>query len=249
MASADPPTIATLHHRDDSTTPTGPRLPDGHPAVRKLQKLTSPSSRTSDIVDSGPSSAWRVPPPPPEPPPPPQPPPPPPWCPPSTFPPVFDSGFQQHPVSHPASQTQPVHRRNGDVVSSGLSSAWCAPPPKPPPPPQPPPPPWCPSSSFHPTFDGGFHQHTAPTLPFGTRAVCRPVCSLTERGDSLPTPPEPPPSWIPPVPIPPWPPPTPSSRRFPSHGPLAIAASSYSNSICLALPIISIFHPRLWSPT
>mmetsp|Transcript_23730 Transcript_23730/g.57234 ORF Transcript_23730/g.57234 Transcript_23730/m.57234 type:complete len:610 (+) Transcript_23730:127-1956(+) len=248
MASADPPTPANLDHQDDAATLTCPRLPDGHPAVKISQKLASPSPQIIDVVDS-PPSAWRVPPPPPEPPPPPQPPPPPPWCPPSTFPPVFDSGLQQHPVSHrPSSQTQPVHRRYGDVDSLGLSSAWRAPPPKPPPPPQPPPPPWCPSSSFPPTFDVGFQQHTAPTLPFGTRAVRRPVCSLTERGDSLPTPPEPPPSWIPPVPIPPWPPPTPSSRRFPSHGPLAIVAS-YSNSICLALPIVSLFHPRLWSPT
>ena len=76
MASADLPTITTLHHWDNSTTSTGLRLPLVHPAVQKLRKLTYSSPRTGDVADFGPSSAWRVPPPPPEPPPPPQPPPP-----------------------------------------------------------------------------------------------------------------------------------------------------------------------------
>ena len=140
MASADPPTIATLHHRDDPTTPTCPRLPDGHPAVQESKKMTFPTRRTSDIVDSGPSSAWRVPPPPPEPPPPPQPPPPP-WCPPSLFPPIIDSGFQQRPAPQLLLGSHTAQHQNGTVVDPpGLSSAWHVPPPDPPPPHPPEPP-------------------------------------------------------------------------------------------------------------
>ena len=140
MASADPPTIATLHHRDDHTTPTCPRLPDGHPAVEKLKKLTSPSHRTSNIDDSGLSSAWSVPLPPPEPPPPPQPPPPP-WCPPSLFPPIIDSGFQQRPAPQLLLGSHTAQHQNGTVVDPpGLSSAWHVPPTDPPPPHPPEPP-------------------------------------------------------------------------------------------------------------
>ena len=136
MASADPPTPANLDHQDDAATLTCPRLPDGHPAVRISQKFASPLPQIIDVVDS-PPSAWRVPPPPPEPPPPPQPPPPPPWCPPSIFPPAFDSGFQQRPATPLPLGSHPVPDPNDTVVDPGISLAWQVPPTDPPPP-QPP---------------------------------------------------------------------------------------------------------------
>ena len=133
MAAADSPTIADFHRRDDPATSNYSRLSDAHMVVQKSGKLASQSSCTSDVVDFGLSSAWRVPLPPPEPPPPPQPPPPP-WCPPSTFSPALDSGFPQRPASHP------TWHHNGTVIDPGLSLTWCVPlpPTEPPPPPQPP---------------------------------------------------------------------------------------------------------------
>ena len=262
MASADPPTPANLDHQDDAATLTCPRLPDGHPAVEKLKKLTPPSHRTSDIDDSGLSSAWSVPLPPPEPPPPPQPPPPPP-CPLSIVTPAIDSGFQQRPALQlPLGSAHTVLQNNDTVADPGLSSSWQDPPPDPPPP-QPPPPHWCPPPLFPPAFDGGFQQRLALHLPLGAQPVLQPSapsCNLiTELDDphpvSSPPPPEPPPSWLTPALIPPWPPPAPWPWQIPSIRPLAIVmpcrytsgtSANRTSALPSSLPILSLLHPHLW---